>query len=260
MKPDKIILIRHGQSQGNVDKMIYATRPDYALELSTKGCEQAHSAGEQLKSVLAPGDIQFYVSPYWRTRMTQEILATRMGHAGSGRSYSVYEDPRLREQEWSGDFRKLKSIEEYQEVEERRDSYGHFYFRLEGGESCADVFDRMSDFMNTLHRDFEKRNFPRNAVIVSHGMTMRLFLMRWFHMTVEAFEALANPFNCEFWVMERNLVNDKFTLVTELRRHKLKHSYQYVPLNLRRAAAAPMPSFQEAVGEIGKTITHAFKV
>ena len=74
-----------------------------------------------------------------------------------------------------------------------RDAYGTFYYRISEGESGADVYDRVSDFFGTLHRDFEKPDFPANALIVTHGMTLRLFLMRWFHWTVEEFEQLANP-------------------------------------------------------------------
>ena len=44
--------------------------------------------------------------------------------------------------------------------------------------------------MDTLHRDFQKTDFPQNVLIVTHGLTMRLFLMRWFHWTVSEFEAL----------------------------------------------------------------------
>lgn len=41
-----------------------------------------------------------------------------------------------------------------------------------------------------------------NIVIVSHGLTIRLFLMKWFKWTVEQFECLKNPKNCEFRVMQ----------------------------------------------------------
>jgi broad specificity phosphatase PhoE len=35
----------------------------------------------------------------------------------------------------------------------------------------------------------------QNLVIVTHGLTMRLFCMRWFHWSVEYFESLENPVN-----------------------------------------------------------------
>jgi broad specificity phosphatase PhoE len=224
MKPDKIIILRHGQSEGNVDKMVYTTTQDFKLRLSERGRQQAHEAGETLKALLYPSSIQFYVSPYWRTRDTFRIVSS---HLETRTPHIVYEDPRLREQEWSGDFRKVATLEEYQAIEDRRDDYGHFYFRLDGGESCADVFDRVSDFMGTMHRDFEKRNFPRNVIIVTHGMTSRLILMRWFHMTVETFEQLANPRNCEFYVLQRNVEDDKYSLITTPRVHLPRNDHQY---------------------------------
>lgn len=41
-----------------------------------------------------------------------------------------------------------------------------------------------------------------NLVIVSHGLTSRVFLMKWFKWTVDQFERLNNFDNCEFRVMQ----------------------------------------------------------
>ena len=41
MKPKRIILIRHGESQANVDKYLFGRVPDYTIELTEKGHEQA---------------------------------------------------------------------------------------------------------------------------------------------------------------------------------------------------------------------------
>lgn len=74
MKPNKIILIRHGESEGNVDRAVYARKPDYALELSEKGLIQATDAGLYLKDIIKDESAFFYVSPMWRTRMTFEQI------------------------------------------------------------------------------------------------------------------------------------------------------------------------------------------
>lgn len=39
-------------------------------------------------------------------------------------------------------------------------------------------------------------------IIVSHGLTILLFLMKWFNWTVDQFEDLTNPTNCEYRVLE----------------------------------------------------------
>ena len=78
---------------------------------------------------------------------------------------------RLREHEWGH----LRTVEECIEIEKLRDDYGTFYFRIPDGESAADVYDRVSDFFNTLYRDFEKKDYPDNAIMITHGMGIRLF-------------------------------------------------------------------------------------
>jgi broad specificity phosphatase PhoE len=221
MKPDRILLVRHGQSEGNVDKTIYKTKPDYAVELTEKGHQQAVDVGAKVVLLTHNTPTMFYVSPFWRTRQTFLNIA----HQYEYPSYvKYYEDPRLREQEWGQDM--VSAVGVKWDEEKARETYGHFYYRFGDGESCADVLDRMSDFMGTLFRDFQKEDFPRNVVIVSHGMAIRLFIMRWFHASVEEFESWANPRNCEHLLLERGN-DEKYTLVTPMRLHKVRHDYQF---------------------------------
>ena len=210
MKPKRIILIRHGESEGNIDKTIYAKIPDYTIELTEKGKEQAFIVGKELKEVIKEETILFTISPFWRTRSTFEQIAQSFDKE----KFSYIEEPRIREQEWGH----LRTEEESKIVEKNRDAYGTFYFRIPDGESSADVFDRVSDFLGTLHRDFEKDNYPDNTVIITHGMSIRLFLMRWFHWTVEEFELLANPHNCEMIILEKTDTN-KYILKSELSKY-----------------------------------------
>jgi broad specificity phosphatase PhoE len=48
-QPRKIVLIRHGQSQGNVDKNRYMNTPDPEIALTDTGHKQASEAGEKRK-------------------------------------------------------------------------------------------------------------------------------------------------------------------------------------------------------------------
>lgn len=226
MKPNRIFIVRHGQSVGNADKTVYKDIPDYALQLTEKGHGQAYEAGVKINSIVGPSQsVQFYVSPFWRTRQTYaEIRKSFLSHEFL---YRYYEDPRIREQEWGQNMDATREVGFSDKMEEYRDSYGHFYYRFrDGGESCADVFDRVSDFMGTMFRDFKKRDFPNNVIIVTHGMTMRLILMRWFHCSVEEFETWGNPLNAEFYLLERGDA-EKYKLVTPLRTHKLRHPFQF---------------------------------
>lgn len=219
MKPERIFIIRHGQAEGNINKDIYKTKPDYATVLTPKGIDQAKIAGNKLRTILKGETLAVYWSPYFRTRMTTHWILSQLDKHQYCKLF-MREDVTLREQEWTGSFRTWGgNAEQLQKMEDTRDKYGHALFRLSDddstGESCADVNDRLSDFSHTLHRDFQKRNFPKNALIVTHGMTMRVFIWRWFHLSLEEFEILANPKNCELWEMNLDPETGKYKLVTK---------------------------------------------
>ena len=50
----------------------------------------------------------------------------------------------------------------------------------------ADVYDRVSGFLESLFRYWETHDFE-NYVLVCHGVTISVFLMRWFKYNVDEF-------------------------------------------------------------------------
>ncbi|KAF7138948.1 hypothetical protein RHSIM_Rhsim07G0179100 [Rhododendron simsii] len=70
--PKRIILVRHGESQGNRDNSAYSTTPDYKIPLTPNGVAQAKLAGAQIRRVVSDDGrsrnwkVYFYVSPYER--------------------------------------------------------------------------------------------------------------------------------------------------------------------------------------------------
>jgi broad specificity phosphatase PhoE len=194
VRPERILFVRHGESEGNVDETLFEKKPDHLMELTPRGVEQARAAGGRVREIVAGGAVRAYVSPYLRTRQTLRSLGI------ADLVDRVSEEPRLREQEW-GNLWDRTSIHAQKAV---RNEFGHFFYRFMHGESGADVYDRVSSFLETLHRDFERPSFPSNVLVVTHGMTLRLFLMRWFHWSVEYFESLDNPGFCEVKVLTRS--------------------------------------------------------
>ena len=81
---------------------------------------------------------------------------------------------------------------------------GAFYYRYTDGESAADVYNRISAFMSSLHRKFQSTSLPQNIVIVSHGYWICVFLMRWYHLTVQAYDTMEPLCNCEFVVLAKD--------------------------------------------------------
>jgi broad specificity phosphatase PhoE len=200
-RPRRIVLVRHGESQGNVDDAIYETVPDHALTLTPKGVEQATAAGRRLRAYLKDEPVTLYASPYVRTRQT--VAALDLGVPVE----DMRIEPRLREQDWAN----FQDPADIAEQRKRRNEYGHFYYRFTHGESGSDVYDRVSTFLESLWRYIEADPAApggdpmsdQNLVIVTHGLTMRLFCMRWFHWSVEYFESLENPENGDYVALVR---------------------------------------------------------
>jgi broad specificity phosphatase PhoE len=203
------VLVRHGQSKGNVDETEYSRTPDWKVELTAKGKEQARTAGKALAELLAqdakigkPSPVFVYCSPYRRCQQTLDGL---LEGAGLNRATLLgdREEPRLREQEF-GNFQNPEHTEVYKE---QRAKFGRFFYRFPDGESGADVYDRVSTWLESLYREFLYGSITRDTtvVLVTHGLTARLFLMRWYHWPVELFEQTTNPGNAQLMVMERDL-------------------------------------------------------
>lgn len=216
-----IILVRHAQSEGNKNRDIHQFIPDHRVKLTTHGRGQAEEAGRQLRSLLKPDDtIQFFTSPYRRTRETTEgILKTLTSDDPTPSPFprhkiKVFEEPRLREQDF-GNFQPCSA--EMERMWQERADYGHFFYRIPDGESAADAYDRVSGFNESLWRQFGDEDFPSVCVLVTHGMMTRVFLMKWYHWSVEYFEDLRNVNHCEFIVMKHNDANGKYILQNELR-------------------------------------------
>lgn len=207
MKPKRIILIRHGESEANVDKYLFGRVPDYTIELTEKGRMQAQEAGQRLKELVGDESLYFYVSPFWRARSTFEEVAASFPRE----QFRYCEEPRLREQEWGY----LRCQEDFDKICHERREYGTFYYRIPGGEAGSDVYDRINDLLGSLYRDFAKQEFPQNCVLVTHGLTIRLFVMRFFHLTVEEFERMLAPKNCDLVILELQ-ENGHYRLTTEM--------------------------------------------
>ncbi|CCF34931.1 phosphoglycerate mutase [Colletotrichum higginsianum] len=220
-KPRLIILIRHAQSEGNKNREIHQTIPDHRVKLTQDGWQQAYDAGRRLRKLLRADDtLHFFTSPYRRTRETTEgILSTLTSDEEDPSPFKrsnikVYEEPRLREQDF-GNFQPCSA--EMERMWQERADYGHFFYRIPNGESAADAYDRVSGFNESLWRQFGENDFASVCVLVTHGLMSRVFLMKWYHFTVEYFEDLRNVNHCEFLLMRKQEESGKYILENKLR-------------------------------------------
>jgi len=180
-----IKLIRHGESEANIGNADPTISKDAAIPLSSHGRKQAEHTGSLMYEDFIENSL-IYCSPYKRTRETLDLLLK--GACIDKKTIKIYEDLRLREIDVG-----------YSNPDEQlplRRIHGWFYYRFKGGESPADCYDRTSNFLESLMRQ-KKRSEKDNILIICHGMTLRCFVTRFLHLTVEQFESMENPHNCD---------------------------------------------------------------
>jgi hypothetical protein len=105
-RPRRIILVRHGQSEGNVDESVYTRTADPKIALTEKGLAEAEECGKEIKELIEQDrandwKVYFYVSPYRRTLETLKSLARPFERS---RIAGMREEPRLREQDFGRSF------------------------------------------------------------------------------------------------------------------------------------------------------------
>lgn len=220
MHPRKIFLIRHGESQGNADKEIYKTVPDYAVRLTKDGIKQATVVGKNLSQTLWDPAAVYY-SPFLRTIETTNHILGELKKSSLVDKEFVREDARLREQEWHS---VLPLSEHKIQYEKDRISFGVFHYRFPNGESPADVYDRLGSFVENMYRDFENPHFPRNVLIVTHGMTMRILLMKLLNKTVDEVDSWVNPPNCTVWEIDYDEADGLQFNFSKIKRREIKHN------------------------------------
>jgi 2,3-bisphosphoglycerate-dependent phosphoglycerate mutase len=179
--PERLYLVRHGQSQGNVARdaadeaglhEIDIEVRDVDVPLSQLGIRQAEAAGRWFASL--PRDERPEVilsSPYVRAKQTAEIICKQ--DALTGGPMRTIIDERLREREF-GIFDRLTTVgirERFPEEAAHRRRLGKFYHRPPGGESWADVILRLRSAMNTINLHY----CNKRVLIVCHQVVVLCF-------------------------------------------------------------------------------------
>jgi 2,3-bisphosphoglycerate-dependent phosphoglycerate mutase len=219
----RIYLIRHGESEANLDQAVNVLLPEHSVALSVEGRRQAKEAGETLRSILleSPGvreardagraipPIRIWRSPYRRARETSDELLSGLGGLArdGGLVLDVCEKSQLREQEFGlfdgvpDDELPTKFPREYAHYKKNEDSGGRFWAAMPMGESRCNVAERVHTMFGSLQRDAERHGI-HDVIVVSHGVTIRAFVYAWIGYDWEWFETKDNPGNCSIWLLE----------------------------------------------------------
>ena len=177
--PDRLWIVRHGQSAGNVARdeaelaqvhLIDLTTRDADTPLSELGQHQSHALAKwfaELPAGQRPNVLM--TSPFVRSQQTVQAVADALGieHA------EIAVDERLREKEFGIlDRYTVAGIKaEFPDLAAQRALVGKFYFRPPGGESWCDVLLRLRSVNEVLRRD----HVGDRVLIVAHQVIVNCF-------------------------------------------------------------------------------------
>jgi probable phosphoglycerate mutase len=224
--PERLWLVRHGQSQGNVARdaaneaghsVIKLDLRDVDVPLSDLGHLQAEAAGRWFAALPDNEKPEILLSsPYIRARQTAEAICNAGGLAGGAKPTII--DERLREREF-GIFDGLTSRgirEQFPTEASHRTKMGKFYHRPPGGESWADVILRLRSVMNTINLHYA----DHRVLVVCHQVVvlcMRYILEELSEGQILAIDKQAEILNCgicayDFTFDESGLCSPKLDL------------------------------------------------
>jgi broad specificity phosphatase PhoE len=175
----KLILVRHGESEGNRVRH-FTSSPD--ARITELGRQQALEAGRAIKQSFRPHRV--IASPYFRARETARIIAELFG-------LPVEIEHEFREQNL-GEL--MGKPYEFVREDPTFDPARSWAWRPPGGESQEDVRARTGPVLDRVARQHESEEL----VIVSHGGVMRAL---WAHATGQ-WEDAHIPANCGIVLIE----------------------------------------------------------
>jgi len=204
------LLIRHGESEANVNPELYSTVADHAVRLSSQGEQQAREAGRQVKQYFEANyklnpdwKCRIWTSTYKRARQTAEFIKEAAGDWVT----DIKENMFLVEQQfglfegvdWANGSVDDLFPQELAHYNKCATFGGRFWARVPMGESRFDVCRRVYHTIQPIREDGIE-----HVIIVSHGVTLRAFVMCFFNKTPEWFEEEPNPTNCSIKLISKS--------------------------------------------------------
>jgi isoleucyl-tRNA synthetase len=156
---NKYFVMRHGESESNLKKIVINCKVENEDHLSDLGKEQVKISAKELKDK----NVDIIISSdFIRTKETSEIIKEELDFRSN-----IVLDQRLRE--WNVGVFDGKTWDEYISV---ASSKYYYTFLPEGGESWKQIKNRMMELIS----DLDKKYKNKNILLISHGAPIRVLL------------------------------------------------------------------------------------
>ncbi len=184
----QVFLVRHAQSEEDIDPAIHGRIPDQRISITSIGKKQVLD----LVRILTPK-----ISRYKKVK----IITSFSNRAGQTMSlfcsmfplidFDVLFEPCIRNLNWGNvDECSLK------EVEQERYRVGVLYFQFPCGDSTPAFVRNIACFTKKLQKERKSENHSECVIIFTHGFALRVIAKMFLQISDEDFRLLANPPNC----------------------------------------------------------------
>lgn len=188
----RITVIRHGQSEGNISKVICG---HYDTPLTDVGREQARLTGIHLFGKKVD---RIYSSDLVRAKETAEIIAKQIG-------MRVDVDARLRERS-CGIF-DGKPVADALKHPLWEGFISKPHVNVEGGETIGQIYTRAKDFLELISRQHK----DENVILVTHGGWLWVCVPAVLGVSIDSYYGFIGMDNCSL----TNVVYDNGSFVLE---------------------------------------------
>ncbi len=164
----KLVLVRHGQSQWNLENRFTGW---VDVPITPLGEQEAHRAGKELKASGIKFDLGF-VSELIRANQTLEVILAELGQ----QNLPIKKDKALNERHY-GD---LQGMDKAETAKKYGDAQVHIWRRSfdvkpPNGESLKDTADRTLPYFNNFILPAVKAG--QNVLVSAHGNSLRAIIM-----------------------------------------------------------------------------------
>lgn len=187
MSNRRIVLVRHGESEEDIDPSIKSAVDDPA-KLTAQGRLQAQAKAEELTPLLLgfSGHV-LYHSPSVRVKETSQFFLSKLPPISPDR---IFEDGRIRNLDWGS-----TNSDNVREVEAERYKVGVLNFHFPDGDHTPTYVGRIGSFCEEVVSKIIAEESVC-ALIFTHGFALRVIAKHFIGISNEDFRYLSNPGNC----------------------------------------------------------------
>jgi broad specificity phosphatase PhoE len=245
----RILLVRHGESEGNANPLLYVQKGDSNVGLTEKGWLQAFRNGQFLgKHYRETGTKKWpsvRISSYLRPKQTFSGMLAGM-EGTFDHEPRLREDPRLIEKffgaasllEFPHKDADLVTIATLKLLTEHTYKGDPFAAKNFLGESTKETVITIKNYMDgTLARDIESGE--NDFLFVAHGAVIQAFIMNWAHVQMRDKNKIGNPGNCDIIEISGTRKNWKITRIYD--GEKFEPANRNIMENIKPFSYADLP-------------------